>query len=72
MMMMKKEEKKKKKKLQLPPGSMGWPYIGETLQLYSQHPNAFFSSKQKRYLEAALQSAALKSNNSSLMPLSFD
>ncbi|KAM6584201.1 hypothetical protein CsatB_011203 [Cannabis sativa] len=28
---------------------MGWPYIGETLQLYSQDPNTFFASKQKRY-----------------------
>ncbi|KAI5057957.1 hypothetical protein GOP47_0027972 [Adiantum capillus-veneris] len=35
----------------LPPGSMGWPYIGETLQLYSQNPNTFFSSKQRRYGE---------------------
>ncbi|GLJ39575.1 hypothetical protein SUGI_0808600 [Cryptomeria japonica] len=33
----------------LPPGSMGWPYIGQTLQLYSQNPDFFFSSKQKRY-----------------------
>lgn len=32
----------------LPPGSMGWPYIGETLQLYSQDPNIFFAAKQKR------------------------
>ncbi|OVA10475.1 Cytochrome P450 [Macleaya cordata] len=30
---------------------MGWPYIGETLQFYSQDPNVFFSSKQKRYGE---------------------
>ncbi|KAF7830623.1 Abscisic acid 8'-hydroxylase 4 [Senna tora] len=30
---------------------MGWPYIGETLQLYSQHPNVFFAAKQKRYGE---------------------
>ncbi|GLT81028.1 hypothetical protein SLA2020_524360 [Shorea laevis] len=36
-------------KLPLPPGSMGWPYIGETFQLYSQNPNVFFASKQKRY-----------------------
>ncbi|XP_078156884.1 abscisic acid 8'-hydroxylase 3-like [Carex rostrata] len=36
---------------QLPPGSMGWPYLGETLQLYSQNPNLFFSSKIKRYGE---------------------
>ncbi|KAL0365399.1 UNVERIFIED_CONTAM: Abscisic acid 8'-hydroxylase 4 [Sesamum angustifolium] len=33
----------------LPPGSTGWPYVGETLQLYSKDPNAFFSDKQKRY-----------------------
>ncbi|XP_073042325.1 LOW QUALITY PROTEIN: abscisic acid 8'-hydroxylase 2-like [Primulina eburnea] len=33
----------------LPPGSMGWPYIGETLKLYTQHPNTFFSARQKRY-----------------------
>ncbi|KAG8047482.1 hypothetical protein GUJ93_ZPchr0008g11611 [Zizania palustris] len=38
-------------KLRLPPGSMGWPYVGETLQLYSQDPNIFFASKQKRYGE---------------------
>ncbi|XP_042019486.1 abscisic acid 8'-hydroxylase CYP707A2-like isoform X1 [Salvia splendens] len=36
-------------RLPLPPGTMGWPYIGETLQLYSQNPNIFFSSKVKRY-----------------------
>lgn len=35
-------------KLPLPPGSLGWPYLGETLQLYSQNPNLFFASKQKR------------------------
>ncbi|XP_057469487.1 abscisic acid 8'-hydroxylase CYP707A1-like [Actinidia eriantha] len=35
----------------LPPGSMGWPYIGETLQLYSQDPNVFFANKQRRYGE---------------------
>ncbi|XP_062024266.1 abscisic acid 8'-hydroxylase CYP707A1-like [Rosa rugosa] len=34
---------------QLPPGSLGWPYIGETLQLYSQDPNIFFSARQRRY-----------------------
>ncbi|XP_051188076.1 abscisic acid 8'-hydroxylase 3 [Lolium perenne] len=37
--------------LKLPPGSMGLPYIGETLQLYSQDPGVFFSSKLKRYGE---------------------
>ncbi|KAH0853413.1 hypothetical protein HID58_093188 [Brassica napus] len=36
-------------KLPLPPGTMGWPYVGETFQLYSQDPNVFFASKQKRY-----------------------
>ncbi|GMI95697.1 cytochrome P450, family 707, subfamily A, polypeptide 1 [Hibiscus trionum] len=35
--------------LPLPPGTMGWPYIGETFHLYSQNPNVFFASKQKRY-----------------------
>ncbi|XP_068636974.1 abscisic acid 8'-hydroxylase CYP707A1-like isoform X2 [Aristolochia californica] len=35
----------------LPPGSMGWPYIGETHQFYSQNPNDFFARKQKRYGE---------------------
>ncbi|XP_057545156.1 abscisic acid 8'-hydroxylase 4 [Amaranthus tricolor] len=33
----------------LPPGSLGWPYIGETLQLFSQNPQQFFTSRQKRY-----------------------
>ncbi|XP_065877213.1 abscisic acid 8'-hydroxylase 2 [Euphorbia lathyris] len=33
----------------LPPGSMGWPYIGETLKLYTENPNSFFSIRQKRY-----------------------
>ncbi|XP_055835968.1 abscisic acid 8'-hydroxylase CYP707A1 [Solanum dulcamara] len=41
----------KKKTYKLPPGSMGWPYIGETLQLYSQDPNAFFINRQRRYGE---------------------
>ncbi|XP_051149781.1 abscisic acid 8'-hydroxylase CYP707A1-like [Andrographis paniculata] len=35
----------------LPPGSLGWPYIGETLQLYTQHPNTFLSTRQHRYGE---------------------
>ncbi|KAL0283198.1 UNVERIFIED_CONTAM: Abscisic acid 8'-hydroxylase 3 [Sesamum radiatum] len=30
---------------------MGWPSIGETLQLYSQHPNVFLSTRHKRYGE---------------------
>ncbi|XP_051119504.1 abscisic acid 8'-hydroxylase CYP707A2-like [Andrographis paniculata] len=37
------------RRLPLPPGSMGWPYIGETFQLYSQNPNTFFASKIKKY-----------------------
>ncbi|XP_050210874.1 abscisic acid 8'-hydroxylase CYP707A2 [Mercurialis annua] len=36
-------------KLPLPPGSLGWPYIGETFQLYSQNPNHFFASKIKKF-----------------------
>ncbi|XP_039002848.1 abscisic acid 8'-hydroxylase 2-like [Hibiscus syriacus] len=28
---------------------MGWPYIGETLKLYTQNPNSFFANRQKRY-----------------------
>ncbi|KAL8107047.1 hypothetical protein AgCh_023740 [Apium graveolens] len=37
------------RKLKLPPGTMGWPYIGETFQLYSQDPNVFFASKVKKF-----------------------
>ncbi|KAF9675369.1 hypothetical protein SADUNF_Sadunf09G0025000 [Salix dunnii] len=33
----------------LPPGSMGWPYVGETLKLYAENPNSFFSNRQKRF-----------------------
>ncbi|KAF3591755.1 hypothetical protein DY000_02025532 [Brassica cretica] len=44
-----KRKKKKNSTCKLPPGSMGWPYLGETLQLYSQDPNVFFTSKQKSY-----------------------
>ncbi|KAK9166404.1 hypothetical protein Scep_001595 [Stephania cephalantha] len=39
------------RKAKLPPGPVGWPFIGETLQLYSQDPNIFFANKQKRYGE---------------------
>ncbi|XP_062220032.1 abscisic acid 8'-hydroxylase 1-like [Phragmites australis] len=36
--------------LPLPPGSMGWPYVGETFQLYSsKNPNVFFARKQNRH-----------------------
>ncbi|CAO2824993.1 unnamed protein product [Amaranthus hypochondriacus] len=37
------------KDTRLPPGSMGWPYLGETLRLYTENPNSFFSNRQKRY-----------------------
>lgn len=43
--------KHKDGKTRLPPGSMGWPIIGETLRLYSQHPNLFFSTRHKRHGE---------------------
>ncbi|XP_022136036.1 abscisic acid 8'-hydroxylase 4 [Momordica charantia] len=49
---LKRMKKKKAQKIaRLPPGSMGLPWIGETLQLYSQDPNIFFSEKQRRYGE---------------------
>ncbi|KAI4316703.1 hypothetical protein L6164_024658 [Bauhinia variegata] len=48
---LKKQNRKPEKSAKLPPGSMGWPYIGETIQFYSQNPNVFFAAKQKRYGE---------------------
>lgn len=39
-----------KPRAKLPPGSMGWPYVGETLQLYSHDPNVFFAAKQIRFI----------------------
>ncbi|KAJ0700700.1 putative (+)-abscisic acid 8'-hydroxylase [Helianthus annuus] len=45
----KKEKRLHKTRAKLPPGSMGWPCIGETLQMYTQDPNVFFASKQRRY-----------------------
>ncbi|XP_054787715.1 abscisic acid 8'-hydroxylase 4 [Prosopis cineraria] len=48
---MKKRRNPQELTAKLPPGSMGWPYVGETLQLYSEDPNRFFASKQKRYGE---------------------
>uniref|UniRef100_A0A2P2JBB7 (+)-abscisic acid 8'-hydroxylase n=1 Tax=Rhizophora mucronata TaxID=61149 RepID=A0A2P2JBB7_RHIMU len=47
----KNQKRVTRKRAKLPPGSMGWPYVGETLQLYSQDPNVFFANKQKRYGE---------------------
>ncbi|KAK9231207.1 hypothetical protein WN943_021439 [Citrus x changshan-huyou] len=38
-------------KPKLPPGSMGLPYIGEAPKLFSQNPDDFFSTRQKRYGE---------------------
>ncbi|WVZ92515.1 hypothetical protein U9M48_038572 [Paspalum notatum var. saurae] len=35
----------------LPPGSLGLPFVGETLQLYSMSPKAFFSSRLEKYGE---------------------
>ncbi|KAL5705730.1 (+)-abscisic acid 8'-hydroxylase [Ranunculus cassubicifolius] len=48
---MRKNKRKSLHKTKLPPGSMGWPFIGETLQLYSQDPSVFFTNKQQRYGE---------------------
>ncbi|XP_042483551.1 abscisic acid 8'-hydroxylase 4 [Macadamia integrifolia] len=48
---LRKHKRKSQQRARLPPGSMGWPYIGETLQLYTQDPNVFFAAKQKRYGE---------------------
>ncbi|GKA93133.1 abscisic acid 8'-hydroxylase 4 [Tanacetum coccineum] len=45
----KKEKRRNKQRARLPPGSLGWPCIGETLQMYSQDPSVFFASRQKRY-----------------------
>lgn len=47
--LLKRNKRESKRKAKLPPGSMGWPYIGETLQLYSQDPSVFFTTKQRRY-----------------------
>ncbi|KAL2504230.1 Abscisic acid 8'-hydroxylase 4 [Abeliophyllum distichum] len=49
--LLRKKRRNPEKKYKLPPGSMGWPYIGETLQLYTQDPNVFFSARQSRYGE---------------------
>lgn len=47
--LMRKKKKKTGSISELPPGSMGWPYIGDTLRLYSQDPNIFFAKKQNRF-----------------------
>ncbi|MQM20983.1 hypothetical protein Taro_054014 [Colocasia esculenta] len=38
-----------RKRMQLPPGSMGWPLVGETLRLFQQSPSIFFSDRKRRY-----------------------
>ena len=38
----------------LPPGTMGWPYIGETFRMYSQDPTIFFATKIKRFITILL------------------
>uniref|UniRef100_A0A2N9FZU6 (+)-abscisic acid 8'-hydroxylase n=1 Tax=Fagus sylvatica TaxID=28930 RepID=A0A2N9FZU6_FAGSY len=48
---LRRDKKEAHNRAKLPPGSMGWPYIGETLQIYSEDPNVFFATKQKRYGE---------------------
>ncbi|XP_010414441.1 PREDICTED: abscisic acid 8'-hydroxylase 2-like [Camelina sativa] len=40
---------RKEKRRRLPPGSMGLPYIGETLRLYTENPNSFFATRQNKY-----------------------
>ncbi|GER57636.1 cytochrome P450 [Striga asiatica] len=35
--------------LPLPPGPLGFPFLGETFQFYSMNPNTFFSDKVKKY-----------------------
>ncbi|XP_019199605.1 PREDICTED: abscisic acid 8'-hydroxylase 2-like [Ipomoea nil] len=44
-------DKSKHRRLRLPPGSMGWPYLGETLKFYTENPNTFFSNRLQRYGE---------------------
>ncbi|XP_057978854.1 abscisic acid 8'-hydroxylase 4-like [Malania oleifera] len=38
-----------KRRTKLPPGSLGWPLLGETLKLFTQNPNLFLSTRQQRY-----------------------
>ncbi|KAF5184108.1 Abscisic acid 8'-hydroxylase [Thalictrum thalictroides] len=44
-------KRKFKQRPKLPPGSTGLPFKGETYKLYSQNPNDFFSTKEKRHGE---------------------
>ncbi|XP_002518764.2 abscisic acid 8'-hydroxylase 4 isoform X1 [Ricinus communis] len=51
LLIIKKKKWESKPRARLPPGSMGWPYVGESLKLYSQDPNVFFATRQLRYGE---------------------
>ena len=55
------KQNKNKDRGKLPPGSMGWPYVGDTFQLYSQDPNIFFASKQKRFLSYIIDHVSFSS-----------
>ena len=57
------EQPKAQEALKLPPGSMGLPWFGETLQLYSQDPNIFFSEKQRRFLKKRTKLSNLSKKN---------
>ncbi|KAJ8500678.1 hypothetical protein OPV22_011230 [Ensete ventricosum] len=48
---LRRRKRRPEDKYKVPPGSMGWPYVGETLQLYSEDPSVFFATRQKRYGE---------------------
>lgn len=47
-LLLKHKNKASKTDSKLAPGSLGWPYIGETLKLFSQNPSLFFDSRYKR------------------------
>ncbi|RWW80541.1 hypothetical protein BHE74_00011115 [Ensete ventricosum] len=46
---LRRRKRRPEDKYKVPPGSMGWPYVGETLQLYSEDPSVFFATRQKRF-----------------------
>lgn len=48
----------------LPPGSMGWPYVGETLKLFSQNPSVFFDTRYIRSLYLSIPQVKLHWNRS--------
>lgn len=71
----KKKTRASKPRAKLPPGPMGWPYVGETLKLYSQDPNVFFATKQLRFIlfikPNSLSSSRIPSNVLSTFLLVF-